>query len=472
MAGTQAQAGPPGAFDSRQRVRYDGRNLRTFKQKKVFDHTSGMIKRQMLRSWHMFHERMEKRLYFIQPDPFAMPEMVPSSDTPTQPILSVPTMMAGSVRNTDACPTFCCAWYPDGRQLLTGNQKGQLTMWNAVNFGFVTIQDSHLGEQALRAMKWSGSALLLLTGGSNGEIKLWNPQLRELHCIERQVAHTDCVRALTISPTDAKLASASDDGKAKTFDVATAREEFSWPGHGAPVKTIDWHSTLGLLATGGQDNTVKFWDPRTGDLISTLYEHKSTVNKVEWNRINGNWLLSASKDTSVKVFDIRTMRLLQTFTGHTREITSCTWHPYHETLCASAGYDGGIKFFNVGAAESLGEIEQAHEGSIWDIAFHPVGHLIASVSHDKTARFWARNRPGSNMQDRYNAPFLPEPTRSEAMAFYRIAGAVKVAAPTLRKGPVVDMDRDRRNMPSLKPSMLATVSSAAAGGGGPRAAGV
>ena len=42
-------------------------------------------------------------------------------------------------------------------------------------------------------------------------------------------------------------------------------------GHGWDVKCVEWHPTKGLLVSGSKDNQIKFWDPRTGTTLSTLY---------------------------------------------------------------------------------------------------------------------------------------------------------------------------------------------------------
>jgi WD40 repeat protein len=41
-------------------------------------------------------------------------------------------------------------------------------------------------------------------------------------------------------------------------------------GHGWDVKCVEWHPTKGLLVSGSKDNQIKFWDPRTGTVLSTL----------------------------------------------------------------------------------------------------------------------------------------------------------------------------------------------------------
>ena len=46
----------------------------------------------------------------------------------------------------------------------------------------------------------------------------------------------------------------------------------SVPGHGAEVRSVDWHPYKSLLASGSKDNQqpVKLWDPKAGSSVCTL----------------------------------------------------------------------------------------------------------------------------------------------------------------------------------------------------------
>lgn len=125
--------------------------------------------------------------------------------------------------------------------------------------------------------------------------------------------------------------------------------------------------------------------------------------------MNGNWLLTCSRDQLIKVFDIRyMMKEMQTFRGgHVKEVSTICWHPHQETLFASGGYDGGVIFWNVGNEAPQAKLIQAHDSAVWDLKFHPLGHILASGSNDHTTKFWVRNRPGDPMRDKYNVSQIP-----------------------------------------------------------------
>ena len=40
--------------------------------------------------------------------------------------------------------------------------------------------------------------------------------------------------------------------------------------------------------------------------------------------------------------------------------------------------------------EPQGEVS-AHESSVWDMAWHPVGHILCTGSNDHTTKFWLKN---------------------------------------------------------------------------------
>lgn len=77
------------------------------------------------------------------------------------------------------------------------------------------------------------------------------------------------------SPTDTKFATCSDDGSIKIWSFADAVEEQTLKGHGWDVKSIDWHPTKCLIASGSRDNLAKLWDPKSGQMLFTLYVQHS-----------------------------------------------------------------------------------------------------------------------------------------------------------------------------------------------------
>uniref|UniRef100_A0A671Q8E7 pre-mRNA 3' end processing protein WDR33 n=1 Tax=Sinocyclocheilus anshuiensis TaxID=1608454 RepID=A0A671Q8E7_9TELE len=332
----------------------------------------------------------------------------PSSRFPfgmlNNPMNAVTTKFVRTSTNKVKCPVFVVRWTPEGRRLVTGASSGEFTLWNGLTFNFETILQAH--DSPVRAMTWSHNDMWMLTADHGGYVKYWQSNMNNVKMFQ---AHKEAIREASFSPTDNKFATCSDDGTVRIWDFLRCHEERILRGHGADVKCVDWHPTKGLVVSGSKDSQqpIKFWDPKTGQSLATLHAHKNTVMEVKWN-LNGNWLLTASRDHLCKLFDIRNLKEeLQVFRGHKKEATAVAWHPVHEGLFASGGSDGSLLFWHAGVEKEVGGMEMAHEGMIWSLAWHPLGHILCSGSNDHTSKFWTRNRPGDKMRDRYNLNLLP-----------------------------------------------------------------
>ena len=152
-------------------------------------------------------------------------------------------------------------------------------------------------------MVWTHNDQWMVTCDQGGMVKYWQSNMNNVKIF---TAHKEPVRQLrydqysckwltvhvfdfneSFSPSDIKLATCSDDATIRIWDFNEAREErmltgtfhfsilslsfhLAFEGHNWDVRCIDWHPTKGLLASGGKDNLLKLWDPKTEKELATL----------------------------------------------------------------------------------------------------------------------------------------------------------------------------------------------------------
>ena len=296
--------------------------------------------------------------------------------------------------NKVRAPVNALGWARDGRRAITGNQNGEFTLWNGLGFNFEGLIAAH--TQPVRALAWSRSGTTLLSGDAKGTIKYWESTMTPVN--ETEETHGgQAIRGLKFAPSDAKFASAADDGTVRIWDWERFQEERILAGHGWDVKALDWHPSYKLIASGSKDNQVKLWDPRQRSSLTTLYGHKHTVTAVAFCPREFNWLLTASRDSTLKLYDLRVFKDAETYKGHNREVVSCCWHPVSERIFASGAFDGTVNHWLVGCDDPL-HSHKAHDQAVWAIEWHPVGHVLATASNDHRVRFWCRPRPGDDLQ--------------------------------------------------------------------------
>ncbi|PIA17239.1 WD40 repeat-like protein, partial [Coemansia reversa NRRL 1564] len=330
-------------------------------------------------------------------DPSYTVDVFPSVFVPGEPETSITTRFVQQALNKQRFPVNVIRWTPEGRRLITGSSRGELTLWSGLSFNFETIMTAH--DTPIHAMEWSHDTQWMISGGHDGIIKYWHPNLNNLNIIQ---GHKFPVRDLSFSPTDLKFVSASDDQQLKIWDFRRSKEENSLSGHTWEVRAVDWHPHLGMIASGGKDNMIRVWDPRSAKCLASIGRHNNSITSLEWNQ-NGRWLLSGGRDHCMKLFDVRNLKEeIMTF-ATPREIHTIAWHPVHETMFASGGSlcdskdainEGTIQFWMADDPKQKACIEGAHSSQIWSLAWHPMGHILASGSNDKATRFWCRPRPG------------------------------------------------------------------------------
>ncbi|KAL2064166.1 hypothetical protein VTL71DRAFT_4660 [Oculimacula yallundae] len=350
-----------------------------------------------------------------RPSPSYIIDMIPPLARINEPADTIPARHLHTSLNKNKHPVNVVRWTPDGRRLLTGSSSGEFTLWNGTGFNFETIMQAH--DVAIRALSYSHNNDWLLSADHDGMIKYWQPNFNNVKVIQ---GHNDAIRDIAFSPNDSKFITAADDSKLKIFDFALGTEESILEGHGWDVKSVDWHPTKGLIVSGSKDHLVKLWDPRTSRVLTTLHGHKNTLTKTLFERVRGDCLATSARDQIARVFDLRMMRDIVLLKGHEKEISTLTWHPFHSNMISTGGGDGSIHHYlldepnnppgtvptlapwdstspSTAVAQTINpahKVKHAHEFPIWSMDWHPLGHILASGSNDRTTKFWTRARPG------------------------------------------------------------------------------
>ncbi len=100
-----------------------------------------------------------------------------------------------------------------------------------------------------------------------------------------------------------------------------------------------------LLASGGEDTTVKLWDPETGQAGRTLAGHTGRVADIAFSP-NGMLLATGSYDETTRLWDPMTGSLLWMSARRADPINTVAFSP-DGTVLAGGGVYGGIWLWGV-----------------------------------------------------------------------------------------------------------------------------
>ncbi len=154
------------------------------------------------------------------------------------------------------------------------------------------------------------------------------------------------------------------------------REILTLSGHAGAVRAVEWSPNGLLIASGGDDQTIRIWNPRTAEVTRTLRGHTGPVFSVAWSP-DSVLLASASGDGSVALWDTSTGLLQVSLKGHTGAVQSVAWSPCGHHI-ASGGTDRTVVIWDASTARTIRLLHVPHEAR--SVAWSPDARQLA-VAH-------------------------------------------------------------------------------------------
>ncbi|GAA1264725.1 hypothetical protein Psi02_63820 [Planotetraspora silvatica] len=232
--------------------------------------------------------------------------------------------------------------------------------------------------------------------------------------VERMVmeGHTGRVAAVSTFIVDGRilLATAGDDKTIRVWDPTTGQNQHTLNGHTSPVNAICTFTVDGriLLATAGDDKTIRVWDATTGQNQNVLPCHASRVNAICSLTIEGRTLLATAGDErTVRIWDPATGAQVNRLIGHTGWVKSIGAYTVDgHTFLATVSNDWTVRVWNVGTGKCVNTLFLRRSGRVGAFcAFTVDGRYLLSTSNDRTIRIWDP-ATGENQQTLtgHNAP--------------------------------------------------------------------
>jgi WD40 repeat protein/DNA-binding SARP family transcriptional activator/energy-coupling factor transporter ATP-binding protein EcfA2 len=230
---------------------------------------------------------------------------------------------------------------PDGRRILTGGADGRARVYDRVTGARVAT----IGPRGARAMaRYSADGTRIVIASRDGSVRVADlrsgtsrvvvapdPQspktaadldpdatrvasggddptttVQPLNGHGRTVvlkgAHHNGLSDLHFSRDGREVVTASLDGTARIWNLATARVERTLAGHGATVTTAVYSTDDRRIVTAGADGTVRIWPADGRGRTVILRGHDGSVNAAELSR-DGTRVVSAGADGTIRLWD-------------------------------------------------------------------------------------------------------------------------------------------------------------------------
>jgi WD40 repeat protein/serine/threonine protein kinase len=139
-----------------------------------------------------------------------------------------------------------------------------------------------------------------------------------------------------------------------------------------------------FLASAGWDQTVKVWDPMTGQKLLTL-EHPKEIGGIDFSP-DGMRLASAGSDGMLRVWDVRSGQETLRILGHTEEVSDVVFSPDGKRL-ASASFDKTVKVWDAITGQEIVMLKGTNV-EVSCLAFSPDGKWLVSDGVSGAITMW------------------------------------------------------------------------------------
>ncbi|KAK2737188.1 hypothetical protein CKAH01_18862 [Colletotrichum kahawae] len=234
-------------------------------------------------------------------------------------------------------PVHCVAFSQDGTTIISGSADGTIILWDPKDGKCKGTRSAQGTDIVFVCLVTSGTQLI--AGCRGGSVRFWDLEDKAYY---RKIPKVDSY-ILALSNDGKVLASPTATGEVRLCDTKTRKRQKSLEGHTDKIQALAFSDDGYKLASASEDETIKIWNPTTGECLITLKCKK--VSSIVFSADGTQQLVSNSAAGRSIFWDARTGRKVRT-------------------------------------------IRRCYSGAFKSISLKADGKMLASAADDKTVKLW------------------------------------------------------------------------------------
>ena len=230
----------------------------------------------------------------------------------------------------------------------------------------------------------------IVTGGADKRVKVFETRSGAL-----KYNLTGCVQSVMcvdVSSGDELVLGASNDHSVRVWNLKTGRSKLTLTGHIGYVWAARFTADTQQIVSGAHDRTLKLWDISKTTCLRSFFT-QSSVNDIAITTDGG--IISAHVDNSLRFWDSRTGDCIKHLTGvHSGQITSVLKDPRDPYLMITLSRDNTLKHIDMRTFNILKTLTASSDSGFrvgWNYTkacVSPDGRYVIAPSHDGALFSW------------------------------------------------------------------------------------
>jgi WD40 repeat protein len=287
-----------------------------------------------------------------------------------------------------AAPVTRIAISADGRLLATGDQQGEVHVWDLAAGAETSLLDCH--EDEIVGLAFLSQAATLLTVGRDRTINVW----RSKRPFSPRLAALDNgdvkLWALAVAPNDAAIYAGGRPGYLAAWDLETGERTRLFEGFEGTIDAVALNSQgTHIGCCGWKEQNVVVFDTQTGEKAAE-FQTETNVRCVRFSP-DDQWLAAGGEDGTLRLWDWRTDADPTSVPTGPQAVYDVAFSPDGCGGDWRSKEPGHVTFWKRGdAAGSWSEVRRLteHTQAVRTVTFNRDGSRLASAGEDGLVIIW------------------------------------------------------------------------------------
>lgn len=281
-------------------------------------------------------------------------------------------------------------WSPDGNILAVA--EGSDIWLYEVNSpqSPATILKGHTAT--VNSIAFSSDGASIASGSDDGTIRIWNVGTGHQEAVQK--AQSDYFGPERVMPIYS--VAFSPDGKFLAYGTESISDIFVWDMGTEKVTTFE-DDPNGFVKTvifspdgsivmgaGGWYSAILSWEMKTGKELPPIDEHHNAVYKLAFDH-SGTLLASANWDGKIMIWNMKLNKVQMVSRQLDDTFLTDVSFNHDGTLVACGGIDGVVYFLEVKSATEIMQVDAYTDYKPMNIIFNPTGTLLAVANQNAHA---------------------------------------------------------------------------------------